>query len=577
VKHLCSKRMIDRAVSYKISRKPSQAMGADTAQSAQVSEFSNDKFSWFFHAKADQTFTVTLGGSRTRIDIEDTKNAPSVTSTGQEETYTTKRRRLEHPPGALDERPSYGARNVAAGSIEPERLGSEIRPTGSAGQTERASDSLPQSHDGSLAASLVDNEKSTVHIGRRLHPGNVEYVEYVMAKQPEYWSVWRSYTKRQLIVDDIANRFNFQHDGVPLDPKRIQEKICKALRNKQLGGGERRVNGNSEERFRKCSQNGISEYARRSNSSASLEQSSLDGSSSQRSGVTQNEKPTVHLGQRCNPGNVEYVEFVMAKETEYFQSDVTERPAIVRDIANRFIFKRDGVALDTDWINEKIGKAFRIKRRGGERRINGGRGELDKTVMATEKVVCDKRTTQGDTGVVESFAAEPHPPLPHRNVEPTALPPDIILMEKPIVRFGTSWRDSPSNRMYRESLYAAHKMHEMANSEQRESIIDTRMKQYEFQRRVSAGRDVWKKAAVEWARAKIAKSFEILDSRQERQVLHSTADCDANPHSRVTHGNNEESLMTQNHQENEANIVSFAKKDMLNIVQIEFSRIEWTR
>jgi hypothetical protein len=217
---------------------------------------------------------------------------------------------------------------------------------------------------------------------------------------------------------------------------------------------------------------------------------------------------------------------------------------IVKDVARQFNFEGNGVSASASQACAKIQRTM-LDQPG----VVGTKApELGKKAMATgnQKVHGEKGTTQSEARVAESFASDPHPPMPNRDLEPTALPQDIVLMEKPIVRFGTSWRDSPSNTMYRESLYAAHKMHDMADSEQRESMIDTLMERYEFHRRASVGQDAWKRADDEWARAKIAKSFEILDGRRERQVLHSVAECEPNPQSRMTHGNKGESLTTLN-------------------------------
>jgi hypothetical protein len=122
---------------------------------------------------------------------------------------------------------------------------------------------------------------------------------------------------------------------------------------------------------------------------------------------------------------------------------------------------------------------------------------------------------------------------------PADLGESSIKTHKPIVYCGlSSWRDSPGNAMYWESSTTAHKMHTMADNELRAAIIYALMEQYEFQRRVSMEQDIWQRADDKWVRIRIAKSFEVLDQRQEWHFFRSIAGCYPSPHSQLTHGDN---------------------------------------
>jgi hypothetical protein len=166
------------------------------------------------------------------------------------------------------------------------------------------------------------------------------------------------------------------------------------------------------------------------------------------------------------------------RQGDYWKSDAThcQQHLIVQDIELLFNFQDNGVAASESQVSATIQKTlFEYWWVGGN-----NAPELDKKTMATEnqRVHCDKGKPQVEAVVVESFASEPHVPMPNRDAEPTALSPDNFLMEKPVACYGNSWHASPGNTMFRESLYTAHEKPDMPKSEQRVSIIDTLMEQY---------------------------------------------------------------------------------------------------
>jgi hypothetical protein len=494
--------------SYSLLLEPSHTIvDADTARPVRVSEFSNDKFSLVIHATVDQTVTVTTSGPHTRIDMVDAVAQSNAASAIQEEARSSKRRRLERPIGALDETSSDSGMGA-----EPQRLANEIRLTPE--EHERSSDSTPQSHDPetSLEVSGMENKKPTVHVGHGFahNPGNVKYRDLIEARQAEYLRSDDD-AKRQSIVDDIANRFNFQQDGVPVDDAWIQEKIQKALRDKRRLGKQR----TNEDKEDDDSQYGVPAHVAKSYSST-FQRSTVAGNSRQSAGTAHQKdgssysasqsdgpesslevtlaenKPTVHFGRRFQhePGNVKYRKLLLARKREYFGSDDASRSLIVDDIARRFNFLHEGLSVDATRIQQKIHKAIGDHRLGGKRKR--GIGEKSEQWLLCQSSAIDVAKMNSATSTMCSVTMDEQPEPTEGNEQRIlhALASASTSMtcgsaspstEKPTVYIGYGFRNTPGNVAFRKAILAKQDDYHNFDAARQQLVVDDIARQFNFQ------------------------------------------------------------------------------------------------
>jgi hypothetical protein len=390
-------------------------------------------------------------------------------------------------------------------------------------QKERSSDSTLQSHKSSLKGAITDDEKPTVHIGPRhvKNPGNVKYVELVKAMQREY--AVSDNAKRQLIVDDIANQFSFQWDGISVGYKRIREKIEAALSDKRLGD--------------KKAKNPIPPEV---NPTASIPFLARQASPHTKGTA----EPVVHepdLCERANsegkianhPGKVAYNERIALFQLEYWGSGPGRQKDIVDSFFPLFDFQQRVGADGKRWkelsevlVRKKIKQAFSVTR------PRGMIGQSIPTVDCKQSAAAESSVLAADPQISES-------------VEKEFLPLGLgrSLMEKPIVYCGVvAWREVPGNAMYFKSVHAAHKIHAVADSQLQLSIVNALAEQFDFQRQVSAGSDVWQRADVQWVRDQIVKSFTTLDRRQQKKISRGNASSSNIPRDQLMHGDNDKPM-----------------------------------
>jgi hypothetical protein len=105
-----------------------------------------------------------------------------------------------------------------------------------------------------------------------------------------------------------------------------------------------------------------------------------------------------------------------------------------------------------------------------------------------------------------------------------------------------AWREVPGNAMYFKSVHAAHKIHAVADSQRQLNIVNSLAEQFDFQRQVSAGSDVWQRADVQWVRDQIVKSFTTLDRKQQKKISRGNANSSNMPRDQLMHGENDKPM-----------------------------------
>jgi hypothetical protein len=543
---------VQQSTSYTLSRVVPQphARYAAAAARQQVSAFSNNNFSLVLCAKTDQTVTVTLNGSRTIIDIvDDAVASSSAASFIQEETHSSKRRRLELPrcraleQTLRDNSNGSSCSDAGAAREEPQRLASKIRPTME--HHERTSGNMLQSFDSesSLKVSFVDYEKPTVHVGQGYgkSPGNVKYVELIRAKQPEY--LVSDNAKRQSIVEDIANRFNFQWDGAPVRRNRIQEKIQKALTDTRIGPA-RYIREDREEpedqEFREpdtlsdcgAGSSTLSDRAPCSDepkpiaraTAISQEEKLLFASNRtpqpdgpavplevSRTRVLA-EKPTVQIGHGFakRPGNIAFRKFALAKHGDYLKSDVTQRQLLVQETAMMFNFQDHGASACASRIRDKIQDALADKRLGDQKTENPIQPDINPTAsipfLARQAVLHTKSTA-------ESAAQEP-------DLQEKADSPG-----KMIVYCARKIGNHPGKIAYMERISLFQVEYWACGPDRQKEIIDSFFPLFDFQQPVGADEKHWQQASQASARKKIKQAFYVVRPRGRNRSSIPPVDC----------------------------------------------------
>jgi hypothetical protein len=263
-------------------------------------------------------------------------------------------------PTSLEQSTVDGNLRQRAGTVtrfEWRPRASETQPT--VDQKDGSSYITSQSDDleSSLEVSFAEN-KPIVHFGRRFQcePGNIKYRKFLLTKKHEYFRSDKA--SRSFIVDDIANQFHFLHEGLPVDVRRIRQKIHKAFGDHRLGGKRKRDIMEKSDRWhpRKSSPS-----RKQAPATVGLALHELDKK------ATATEKMIVYCGRRTShaPGNVAYMSRISTFQCEYRAADSSRQEAIVDSFLQIFDFQRPGDVMMKSWqpaskvwVRGKIRKAF---------------------------------------------------------------------------------------------------------------------------------------------------------------------------------------------------------------------------
>jgi hypothetical protein len=183
-----------------------------------------------------------------------------------------------------------------------------------------------------------------------------EYRKFLLTKKHEYFRSDKA--SRSFIVDDIANQFHFLHEGLPVDVRRIRQKIHKAFGDHRLGGKRKRDIMEKSDRWhpRKSSPS-----RKQAPATVGLALHELDKK------ATATEKMIVYCGRRTShaPGNVAYMSRITTFQCEYRAADSSRQEAIVDSFLQIFDFQRPGDVMMKSWqpaskvwVRGKIRKAF---------------------------------------------------------------------------------------------------------------------------------------------------------------------------------------------------------------------------
>jgi hypothetical protein len=277
--------------------------------------------------------------------------------------------------------------NHEASQLDLSESSSQAKPRNGASGASALTDGLNEVPLGESRSDAVAADKPTVYLGRGFGhcPENKAYCQFVKSKQSAYRN--SNAAQRQQMVLDSMKLFNFEQDGTPLCPSRIQRKIRKALlrklamspermskesashpsahtlrqENSPISLGDQALRGQEDPSLDKhldpCGNS--SQQGKPSNGSSDATAVSSDGAN-EPLGEFQAGARTVYIGRGFGnrPGNISFRQFALSRGSEYRRSDATQRELMVREAMRVFIFLKDEEPLSVARIREKIQSAL---------------------------------------------------------------------------------------------------------------------------------------------------------------------------------------------------------------------------